>query len=143
MYYVSSSDGGKSWIKPLSLTTHEFGRLSLAPVIWSQGDVTFVAWEDNRNGRLSIFFLSNPDFSVLRGFEWQLFGLTAIALVVTIIVYVGLEIWIRRTTSRGKVRRRRCAARANNLVDDGFPRFPADHSLNVTSAFNRIASTFL
>jgi len=107
VYYVSSSDGGKSWIKPLSLTTHEFGRLSLAPVIWSQGDVTFVAWEDNRNGRLSIFFLSNPDFSVLRGFEWQLFGLTAIALVVTIIVYVGLEIWIRRTASRGKVRRRR------------------------------------
>jgi hypothetical protein len=107
VYYVSSSDGGQSWIKPLSLTTHEFGRLSLAPAIWSHGDVTFVAWEDNRNGRLSIFFLSNPDFSVLRGFEWQLFGLTGIALVVTTIVYVGLEIWINRTASRHKVRRRR------------------------------------
>jgi hypothetical protein len=111
VYYVSSSDGGQSWINPLSLTTHEFGRASLAPVIWSRGDITFVAWEDNRNGRLSIFFLSNPDFSALRGFEWQLFGLTAIALVVTTIVYVSLEIWIRRTASHHKNRRRRHSAR--------------------------------
>jgi hypothetical protein len=107
VYYVSSSDGGMNWIKPLSLTTHEFGKLSLAPVIWSQGNATFVAWEDNRNGRLSIFFMSNPDFSVLHVFEWQLFGLTAIALVVTTTVYVGLEIWIRRTASHHKVRRQR------------------------------------
>ena len=115
VYYLSSSDGGQSWTKPLSLTMHEFGKLSLAPAIWNQVDKTFVAWEDNRNGRLSIFFLSKPDFSELRGFEWKLFGLAGIAIVVTTIVYIGLETWFRRIVSRHKVRRRRSRRKSHDV----------------------------
>lgn len=92
VYYLTSSNGGENWIQPFSLTTHKFGILSLAPVIQSHGDASFVAWEDNRNGRLSIFFLSKPDFAMLGNFEWQLFAAMAISLVVATVVYVRLEL---------------------------------------------------
>ncbi len=107
VYYVSSSDAGQTWMKPLSLTMHKFGTLSLAPVIWSHVGATFVAWEDNRNGRLSIFFLSRPDFAVLHDYEWQLFPAMAIALIVATALYLGSELHGLRTASRRNARRRR------------------------------------
>jgi hypothetical protein len=107
VYYVSSSDAGETWIKPLSLTIHKFGTLSLAPVIWSHVGATFVAWEDNRNGRLSIFFLSKPDFAVLHDFEWQLFPAMAMAFIVVTALYLGTELRGLRTAGRRHEPRRR------------------------------------
>lgn len=112
VYYLSSSDGGVNWIQPFSLTTHKFGVLSLAPVIQSHGDASFVAWEDNRNGRLAIFFLSKPDFAMLGNFEWQLFASIAISLVILTIVYVRLELQTPQTHRRREVRGRRPLSRS-------------------------------
>jgi hypothetical protein len=119
VYYLSSSDGGQIWTKPSSLTTHKFGALSLAPVIRSRGASSFVAWEDNRNGRLAIFFLSKPDFAVLGRFEWQVIASTAIGLVVTIIVYSLLDRRSLRTHQLGKIRkhRPRSRARRSNIAE--------------------------
>jgi hypothetical protein len=110
VYYLNSEDAGQTWTKPFSLTSHKLGALSLAPVIRSLEDATYVAWEDNRNGRLAIFFLSKPDFAILRRFEWQLFASITITLVVTNIMYLGLEFRTLRTHRRrvgrqGRIRR--------------------------------------
>jgi len=101
VYYLSSSDAGESWSQTVSLTAHRSDALSLAPVISSNGDSTFVAWEDNRNGRLAIFFLSKPDFTVLRAFEWQLFVAFIIVLGTATISFVAMEM----RHSKAKVRR--------------------------------------
>jgi hypothetical protein len=109
--YLTSSDGGQSWTKPTSLTTHKFGMLSLAPVIRSRGDASFVAWEDNRNGRLAVFFLSKPDFEALRHFEWQLIASITVSLAVTVVVYFVLARRTFRTNRRARVRKRRPISR--------------------------------
>ena len=112
VYYMSSSDGGQSWMKPASLTVHKPEVLSLAPVIWSYGDATFIAWQDNRDGRYAVFFLSRPDFAILRGFEWQLLIPIVIVLVAATALYVGLELR-PRPAKRRIVRKRRAHRRSN------------------------------
>lgn len=114
VYYLTSSNGGENWIQPFSLTTHKFGILSLAPVIQSHGDASFVAWEDNRNGRLAISFLSRPDFAALRRFERQLIVSIAISVAVTVIVYSVLARRADRIHQGRKVRRRRPGPRSRN-----------------------------
>ena len=104
LYYLNSEDGGQTWTKPYSLTSHKFGAWSLAPVIRSLHDATYIAWEDNRNGRLAVFFLSKPDFAVLNRFEWQLFISVTITLAITTITYLMLESRTLRTNHR-RVRR--------------------------------------
>jgi hypothetical protein len=107
VYYLSSSDAGENWNPPVSLTAHRSDAWSLAPVISTNGDSTFVAWEDNRNGRLAIFFLSRPDFAVLRNFEWQLSVTVVIILGGATIVYLGFELKRSRANARKLTRKRR------------------------------------
>jgi hypothetical protein len=107
VYYLSSSDAGESWNPTVSLTAHRSDALSLAPVISSNGESTFVAWEDNRNGRLAIFFLSRPDFTVLRNLEGQLSLTLVIVLGGATIVYLGFELKHSRANARKLTRKRR------------------------------------
>jgi hypothetical protein len=117
VFYLSSSDGGETWNSPALLTAHEPPVLSLAPVVSSNGDGTFVAWEDNRNGNFAIFIRSRPDFLLLRDFEWQLFTPLLIVLVAVASLYLGFELreskpgLHRRSrenrTDRGATQRRR------------------------------------
>ena len=107
IYYLNSSNDGESWNSPASLTAHSSDVFSLAPVISSNGDATFVAWEDNRNGRLAIFFLSKPDFTFLRGFEWRLIVALVIVLGTATIAYVSFEVRKSRAYERRRIRRRR------------------------------------
>jgi hypothetical protein len=113
VYYVSSSDGGEKWNEPASLTSHNSAVLSLAPVIWSYGNATFVAWQDNRNGLYAIFFLSRPDFARMRGFEWQLLVPIATVLITATVLYVGLELRRPRVAKRRIVRKRRAHRRSH------------------------------
>jgi len=106
VYYLSSSDAGESWSSAVSLTAHSSDTLSLAPVIWSKGDLTFVSWEDNRNGRLAIFFLSKPDFTVLHAFEWQLLVAFVIVLGTATVPYVAFEMRHSKANVR-RIRKRR------------------------------------
>jgi hypothetical protein len=110
VYYLSSSDAGESWSPTVSLTAHRPDALSLAPVISSIADSTFVAWEDNRNGPLAIFFLSRPDFTVLRNLQWQLSATLVIVLGGVSIVYLGFELKHSRANAR-KLRRKRLIRR--------------------------------
>jgi hypothetical protein len=103
--YVSSLDDGISWSQPVSLTAHKPQALSLAPAIWSDGAASFIAWEDNRNGRYSVFFLSSPNFALLHAFEWQLLLPVGIVFAVTTTVYIGLELKTARETKRVTARR--------------------------------------
>lgn len=107
VYYLSSSDAGASWNPTVSLSAHGPDALSLAPVISSNRDSTFVAWEDNRNGRLAIFFRSRPDFTVLRNLE----GLLSITIVIVLggatIVYLGFELKHSRASVHKRTRKRR------------------------------------
>ena len=107
VYYLSSSDAGESWNPTVSLTTHRSDALSLAPAISTNGDSTFVAWEDNRNGRLAIFFLSRPDFTALRNFEWQLSVTLVIVLGGATVVCLGFELRHSRVNARKLTRKRR------------------------------------
>ena len=92
VFYLDSSDGGETWNAPLLLTAHEPAVLSLAPVVSSNGDGTFVAWEDNRNGHFTIFLRTRPDFVLLRNFEWQLFTPLLIILAAAASFYLGFEL---------------------------------------------------
>jgi hypothetical protein len=111
VWYLISSDGGESWTKPFSLTMHRFKVLSLAPVIRNRGDASFVAWEDNRNGRLAIFFISRPDFALIHDFERKLIAILSISLAVTTAIYFVLARIGLTKHRRGKVRRRRPRSR--------------------------------
>jgi hypothetical protein len=102
VFYLNSSDGGQTWNAPLALTAHEPTALSLAPVISSNGEGTFVAWEDNRNGHFAVFFLSRPDFLLLGEFERQLFISAVIVLAAVTSVYLGIEL---RASKQGSHRR--------------------------------------
>jgi hypothetical protein len=111
VYYVRSSDGGERWTAPIPLNTANPGALALAPAIGGYGDASFIAWQDNRNGHFAVYFLSRPDFAVLRAFEWQLLAPSVIVLVAATVLYVGLESRAaravrRRTVRKGRVRRR-------------------------------------
>jgi Neuraminidase (sialidase) len=112
VFYLSSTDGGKTWNAPLLLTAHEPNALSLAPVISSNGEGTFVAWEDNRNGHFAIFFLSRPNFLFLRDFEWRLFAAVAIVLVAATSVYVGIELRETKQRLNRRIRRKTFHRRA-------------------------------
>lgn len=102
--YLDSYDGGETWNAPLALTAHESTTLSLAPVISSNREGTFVAWEDNRNGHFAIFFLSRPDFLLLHEFELQLFIPVVIVLAAATSLYLGIEL---RASKQGSRRRNR------------------------------------
>jgi hypothetical protein len=66
--------------------------LSLAPAISSQGDATFVAWEDDRNSRFAVFWASKPDFIVLSGLKKQLLASVETVLVAAVFVFVVFEL---------------------------------------------------
>ena len=107
VYYLSSSDAGASWNPTVSLSAHGPDKLSLAPVISSNGDSTFVAWEDNTNGRLAIFFLSRPDFTVLANLEELLSITIVIVLCGATIAYLGFELKHSRASVHKQMRKRR------------------------------------
>jgi len=85
MYNLISFDGGNHWQQPLLLSSHK-SALSLAPAISSRPDATFVAWQDNRNGRFAIFVASKPDFTLLRSFGTQLAAQAGIVIAAAVIV---------------------------------------------------------
>lgn len=106
IYYVESPDGGDSWTQPTSLTTHAARLQSLAPVIATRPDSTFVAWEDNRNGAYAIFTRSKPDFVALKSF-WNSLATYSLAFITPLTVcYLYLEIR-NRNRKRSKTRTRR------------------------------------
>ena len=103
IFYVSSSDGGETWNEPLLMTTEKSGAFALAPAIWSDGEDTFIAWEDNRNGSFAIFFLSRPDFLLLNAFELQLAIPSILVLAAATIACLGFELKATRCAVRGEI----------------------------------------
>jgi hypothetical protein len=92
VFYLESGDGGNRWSGPIVLTSHGPKTLSLAPAISSQGDATFVAWEDDRNSRFAVFWASKPDFIVLSGLKKQLLASVETVLVAAVFVFVVFEL---------------------------------------------------
>ena len=63
IYFNRSTDGGTTWLaQDLRLNTDLPGtRYSLDPEISSDGDHVYVVWQDDRNGRLDIYFNGSTD----------------------------------------------------------------------------------
>lgn len=115
IYYLSSLDGGKNWGQPISLTNQLKGNLALAPSITVRDDDTWVAWQDNSDGRFAVFISSKPDFVILQSFETEL-ELTLLAVLTAgTAVYLALELKrprrVRRHARRIKRARRKSRRR--------------------------------
>jgi hypothetical protein len=106
IYYLESSNAGKNWTAPISITVHSSSRFSLSPAIAVRNDDIFVTWEDNRNGHFAIFIASKPNFSQLQTLQRQLSIGGLAALGAATVVYLILETVLRRKR-RVRVRRLR------------------------------------
>lgn len=108
IYYLESSDAGKDWTAPISITSHPSGKFSLAPAIAVRDDGIFVSWEDNRNGHFAIFFASKPNFSQRQTLQRKLSIDALVSLGVATVVYLVLETrWRHRRHVRVRRRHRK------------------------------------